>query len=319
MIQIMRKTMLEIVLILLCVILAIMSPYFLNLDNFLNILRNASMQGIIAVGMTLVIISGEIDLSVGSAVAFAGCLIAWWAKALRGASFGMGEGVNIAAGIVAVVLFGVLIGCFTGVMRTRFGVPTFIVTLAWLTILKGAAQLVTNGFPISSFPPWFNFIGGGYVLKDIPFPAVIFLIVFLVFSFITKYTTFGRSVYAVGGNLEAARLSGIRIGRIKMAVMAIVSCLAALAGVMQASQIMSGSASTATGWELDVIASVIIGGTSLAGGSGTVWGTFVGILFLGVLVNGMTLLNVNEYWQFVVRGVLILVAVLINTVPGERK
>ncbi len=314
-----RITVLELILVALCIILAFLTPWFLTLENILNILRNASMQGIIAMGMTLVIIAGEIDLSVGSAVAFSGCLSAWMTKALKASSLDCGEAGNVVVAFLIPVIVGVAIGAATGWMRMRFGVPTFIITLASLTILKGAAQLITNGFPISSFPGWFNFLGGGYIFGEIPFPALIFIIVFLAVSFVTKYTEFGRSVYAVGGNLEAARLSGIRVTRVKVAVMALVSGLAAVAGVMQASQIMSGSANTATGWELDVIASVIIGGTSLSGGSGKVWGTFVGILFLGVLVNGMTLLNINEYWQYVVRGFLILTAVLINMAPGQRK
>ncbi|MCC8179934.1 MAG: ABC transporter permease [Planctomycetes bacterium] len=317
--KLLRNSVLELILVALFLILAISAPYFLTVENILNILRNASMQGIIAMGMTLVIIAGEIDLSVGSAVAFAGCLTAWLNKALKGSALDSGEVGNIIVAACIAIIAGTMVGFITGWLRVRFSVPTFIITLASLTILKGAAQLITNGFPISSFPRWFNFFGGGYIFADIPFPAVIFIAVFIIISFITKYTSFGRSIYATGGNLEAARLSGIRVRRVKIAVMAILSGLSAVAGIMQASQIMSGSANTATGWELDVIASVIIGGTSLAGGAGTVWGTFIGILFLGVLVNGMTLLNINEYWQFVVRGFLILLAVLINMAPANKK
>ena len=196
--------------------------------------------------------------------------------------------------------------------------PTFISTLAWLTVLKGGAELITDGFPLTPFPAWYNFLGAGYVL-GVPVPAVIFVLVFAAVQFVMSFTTFGRAVYAVGGNPEAARLSGIDVGRVKVLVMGIVGLLAAAAGVMQSSQIMSGSASTATGWELDVISAVIIGGTSLMGGAGTVWGTLIGVIFLGVLVNGMTLLNINEYWQNVVRGGLILAAVLVNVAPSGRR
>ena len=150
-----------------------------------------------------------------------------------------------------------------------------------------------------------------------PFPALVFLLVFLTTHVLMGYTSFGRSVYAVGGNPEAARLSGIRVGRVKVVVMASVAFLAALAGIMQSAQIMSGSATTARGWELDVIASVIIGGTSLMGGEGRIRGTLMGVIFLGILVNGMTLMNINEYWQYVVRGTLILAAVLVNRI-NER-
>ena len=203
------------------------------------------------------------------------------------------------------------IDALSGFIRVRFGVPTFITTLAWMTVLTGAAQLITGGFPLTPFPEWYNFLGGGY-LFGIPFPAIVFLFIFAAAHFLMGYTTFGRAIYAVGGNAEAARLSGIDVARIKMSVMAIVAFLAALAGIMQSAEIMSGTASMARGWELDVIAAVIIGGTSLMGGEGKIRGTLVGVVFLGILVNGMTLMNISEYWQHVVRGLLILGAVLVN-------
>jgi ribose/xylose/arabinose/galactoside ABC-type transport system permease subunit len=264
--------------------------------------------------MTMVIIAGEIDLGVGSAVAFAGCLTAWLVKFLAG--WPAPAAVAVAMTVTMLVGFGV--GALTGFLRTRFRVPTFITTLAWLTVLRGAAELVTNGFPLTPFPAWYNFFGGGYV-AGIPFPAIVFIVIFVVSQFLMNYTAFGRAIYAVGGNAEAARLSGIRVNLVKILVMGIVGFLAAMSGIMQSSQIMSGSATTATGWELDVISAVIIGGTSLMGGSGRIWGTLIGVVFLGVLVNGMTLLNISEYWQHVVRGALILAAVLINIRPAERK
>jgi ribose/xylose/arabinose/galactoside ABC-type transport system permease subunit len=233
----------------------------------------------------------------------------------------------------------------------RFSVPTFIVTLAWFTSLRGLAKLITKGFAISPFPEWFSFFGSGYVplpswfnpshwvdslplpgmarsavhnffgdtFPGIPFPAVLFLATFGVVHFLMNHTSFGRELYAVGGNAEAARLSGIRVSRVKIVAMASVAGLAAFAGIVQASQIQSGTGSTAVNWELDVISAVIIGGASLAGGSGRVWGTLVGLVFLGVLVNGMTLLNINEDWQNVVRGALILAAVTIHLAPRVRK
>ena len=320
-----RSAMMEIILLVLCGVLAFKAENFFTVENLFNVLRNVSMQGVIAFGMTMVIIAGEIDLGVGAAVAFAGCLAAWVTGAVAGEhASGARMGVAVCTGMMASVAAGSAIGAVTGVLRTRFRVPTFITTLAWLTVLRGGAQLVTNGFPLTPFPEWYNKIGGGYVFKcgaafpGIPVPAIIFLAVFLAAHFVMNYTAFGRAVYAVGGNAEAARLSGIRVNHVKITVMTIVAFLAALSGIMQSSQIMSGSASTATGWELDVISAVIIGGTSLMGGAGKVWGTLVGVLFLGVLVNGMTLLNVSEYWQLVVRGALILVAVLLNTAPGKR-
>jgi ribose/xylose/arabinose/galactoside ABC-type transport system permease subunit len=213
--------------------------------------------------------------------------------------------------VLVALVTGYVWGAFAGVLRVRYAVPTFITTLALMTGLSGAAELITNGFPLTPFPEWYNYFGGGY-LAGVPFPALVFLSAFLVVHFLMNHTPFGRSVYAVGGNAEAARLSGIDVGRVKIRVLGSTAMLAALSGVMQSSEIMSGTATTAKGWELDVIAAVIIGGTSLMGGVGKVWGTMVGVIFLGVIINGMTLLNVSEYWQHVVRGVLILAAVFIN-------
>lgn len=308
--------MLAVILMGLWIVLAFTAPHFATMENQLGILRNVSMQGIIAFGMTMVIIAGEIDLSVGSAVAFSGCLAAWIVKALI--KSGAGGATAVCAGILAALAVGFLIGCLTGWIRTRFEVPTFITTLAWLTVLTGVARLITGGYSISDFPDWYNFLGGGYVAR-IPFPAIIFLLSFLIVQGVMSYTSFGRAIYAIGGNPEAARLSGIRVARVKILVMGIVALLAALSGLLQASQIMSGTATTAKGWELDVISAVIIGGASLAGGAGTVWGTLIGIIFLGVLVNGMTLRNINEDWQLVVRGALILSAVLINRLQAGRR
>ncbi len=306
-----RNSIMELVLILLCLILAFQAEGFFSMANLLNVLRNISMQGIIAFGMTMVIISGEIDLSVGSAVAFAGCLTAYLTQFLSNLGLPLVTALPLA--MLASLSLGFAIGALTGLIRVRFGVPTFIITLAWMTVLTGSAELITGGFPLTVFPEWYNFFGGGYVL-GIPFPAIVFVLVFVLTQILMDYTSFGRSVYAVGGNIEAARLSGINVVRIKILVMAAVACLAALAGIMQSAQIMSGAATTARGWELDVIASVIIGGTSLMGGEGKIRGTLIGVIFLGILVNGMTLLNISEYWQHVVRGVLILSAVLINRI-----
>jgi sugar transport system permease protein len=311
-----RKHMLEVILILLYIILAAAAPGFFSVRNFLNILRNSSMQGIIAFGMTMVIISGEIDLSVGSAVAFSGCITAWMTRFLA-VNLGLPIGAAVAAAILTALAVGFLVGSLTAFIRNTYQVPTFIITLAFMTTLSGFANLITGGFPITPFPQWFNFFGGGYIL-GIPFPAIIFLLVFLIIQFIMTSTTFGRSIYAVGGNLEAARLTGIDVRKIKIIIMGLTASLSALSGVMVSSLIMSGSSTAAKGWELDVVSSVIIGGTALTGGRGTVWGTFIGILFLGTLVNGMTLLNISEYWQYVVRGGLILGAVLLNTIQAQR-
>ncbi|MFP4302528.1 MAG: ABC transporter permease [Alkalispirochaetaceae bacterium] len=310
------QSILELVLLAICIILAISAPGFFSTRNILNIMRNVAMQGVIAFGMTMVIISGEIDLSVGSAVAFAGCLAALILRWLNNLT--LSPAVGVAVAIFLTLAMGFAIGNFTAFVRTRFTVPTFITTLALMTILSGIANLVTGGFPITSFPQWYNFFGGGYVL-GVPFPAILFLLVFFVIQFLMNQTTFGRSVYAVGGNEEAARLNGINVRFVKHMVIGITGLLAALSGIMVSAQIMSGTPTVAEGWELQVISAVIIGGTSLFGGAGRIWGTFIGVVFLGVIINGMTLLNISQYWQFVVRGVLILAAVLVNNISARRR
>ena len=307
---------LEVVLVGLCIALALTAPRFLTADNLLNILRNVSMQGMIALGMTMVIIAGEIDLSVGSAVAFAGCWTAVLVQTLAGPGIGMPVEPAVVLAIAIALVTGFGVGCFSGFMRTQYQVPSFITTLALMTGLTGAAELITNGFPLTPFPDWYNVIGGGYV-AGIPVPALAFLAAFLVVQTVMNQTTFGRSVYAVGGNAEAARLSGINVRAVKILVLGITGGLAALSGVLQSSEIMSGTATTARGWELDIIAAVIIGGTSLMGGVGRIWGTMIGVIFLGVIINGMTLLNISEYWQHVARGLLILCAVLLNRLQGS--
>jgi len=291
----------EIVLLVICVALAFTAPNFFTLDNFLNILRSESLKGIIAFGMTMVIISGDIDLSVGSLVAFSGCLMAFLTKA----------GVPIPVGIPLTMAMGACIGAFTGVLRTKFRVPTFITTLALLTGLRGAALMLTGGFALTPFPEWYNFLGGGYVL-GIPFPALIFIATFFAVHFLMNYTPFGRAVYAVGGNAEATRLSGINVARVRIIVLGLTTMLAALAGVLLSSRMQAGDPTVAQGWELDIIAAVIVGGTSLNGGAGKIWGTLIGVIFIGVIVNGMTLLNVPVYGQYMVRGALILTAVMLS-------
>ncbi len=312
------SSILEVILVLLCIMLSFTASGFLTADNLLNVLRNVSMQGVIAFGMTMVIISGEIDLSVGSSVAFAACLTAFLTQKMSGEWASLPLPLAIAVSIVMTLCVGFLLGTFTGLMRNRYQVPSFITTLALMTGLSGAAELITNGFPLTPFPAWYNFIGGGYVL-GIPFPAILFLLTFAILQFLMNYTSFGRTVYAVGGNAEAARLSGINVSRVKTMVFGITAFLAALSGIMVSSEIMSGTATTAKGWELDVIAAVIIGGTSFMGGVGRIWGTMIGVVFLGVMMNGMTLLNVSEYWQHVARGTIILVAVLLNLLQKDKE
>lgn len=315
--KLISDNMLIIILLVLCVVLAFIAPNFLMVSNLLNILRNVSFQGVIALGMTMVIISGEMDLSVGSGVAFYGCVLAY----LTGKFYesGMGYGPAIGLSFIIIILLSIIIGAIEAVLRVNFNVPTFITTLALMTILKGAGFLISGGFAITTFPTWFNFLGGGYIGGHIPFPALILVVLSVITVIIMAKTKLGRSIYAVGSNAEAARLSGISVFKVKFFALAATAALTAVSGTMIASQIMSGTPTVADGWEMNVISSVIIGGASLSGGSGTVKGTLVGTVFLGVILNGMTLLGISEYWQYVVRGVLILAAVLINNIQARRK
>jgi ribose/xylose/arabinose/galactoside ABC-type transport system permease subunit len=298
----------EVILLLLVGVLVMYAPGFATLGNFFNVLRTVSMLGIVAFGMTAVIISGEIDLSIGAEAGLAGCIVAWFCDAFTDRIGGV---ASVILGTAAAVAIGIAVGIFTGKIRQIFNVPTFITTLGLFTALRGAANLVTGGFPMPTFPEWFYFFGAGN-LFGVPFPVYVFLAVFVAMHLLMKYTSFGREVYAVGGNAEAARLSGIDVFGVKTAALAITGALAALSGILLASQVGSGIGTMATGMELDVISATIIGGTSLFGGKGRVWGTLLGVLFLGCIANGMTLLNVSEYWQYVVRGGIILGAVLLN-------
>ena len=292
---------LELVLLVTCAVLAVLSPQFLSADNLLNVLRSVAEIGIVAFGMTMVIVAGEIDLSVGSSVAFAGCLTAWLVQG----------GVSVPLAIVAALAVGAGVGAVIGLLRTRFGVPSFITSLAFLTVLRGAALKLTDGFPLTPFPEGFEYLGSGRV-AGVPVPGLLFVLAFVVVLVVMEHTAFGRAVHAVGSNAEAARLSGIAVGRVRVTVLAVTGFLSALSGVMLSSRVLSGNATVAVGWELDVIAAVIVGGTSLSGGQGRAWGTLLGVVFIGVLVNGMRLLDVREDGQLMARGAVVLLAVMLS-------
>jgi sugar transport system permease protein len=308
---------LEGILVLLFVVLSFTAPGFFSWPNFFNILRNASTNGIIALGMTMVIISGEIDLSVGNATAFFGCLAAVLVRDLVATNYPVVWAVIFA--IIVCFVISIIAGYFTGWVRTRYSVPAFITTLALMFIYRGGAHLLTGSFPVISFPTWFFYLGSGYLFKVIPFQAIVYLALFIMMWFVSKYTTFGKAVYAVGGNPESARLSGINVGGVRMNIMALTVVLSAVSGLIIAAQIHSGNPTVGVGEETNVIAACIIGGVSLTGGKGRMWSTFVGVMFLRVILNGMTLLNINEYWQYVARAVLILAAVLIYQYQEIKK
>jgi ribose/xylose/arabinose/galactoside ABC-type transport system permease subunit len=311
---------LEAILLVIIAFLSATAKGFATWDNVLNILRNASTTGIIAFGMLFVIVGGEIDLSVGSGIAFYGCLCAVFTRDLSAAGWPMAA--SIAAAVLSCFAIAILTGAFTGYVRHKYNMPTFITTLAWQAALRGGAYLLTGSFPVTPYPEWFNFFGAGFVL-GIPFQAVVFLALFGIMWFVSRFTVFGRSIYAIGGNAEAARLSGINVLGRRVAVMILTSVFSVIAALMVSSQIQAGNPTVGSGWEFTVISACVIGGASIVGGGkGRIWGAFVGVLFLEIMLNGMTLLNIDEYWQYVARAILIFGAVLIYQTQeskGARK
>jgi ribose/xylose/arabinose/galactoside ABC-type transport system permease subunit len=283
-------------------ILSITSPPFRTLSNVENILQQISVNGIIAVGMTLVIITAGIDLSVGSELAL---------SAVVATSFAHADRSSLVVAIGAGVLTGLACGTVNGILIAKKRLAPFIVTLGMMTVARGLALVYTNGRPMINLSDSYDEIGGGS-LGNIPFPAMIFFLVLLVGIFLLHFTRFGRYVYAVGGNELAAKVSGVNTDRVLIEVYALAGALAGLAGIVLSSRVMSGSPATGTGYELDAIAAVVIGGTSLSGGVGSIAGTLVGVLIIGVMNNGLDLLNVSSYWQQIVKGVIIVLAVLLD-------
>jgi ribose/xylose/arabinose/galactoside ABC-type transport system permease subunit len=299
----MSRSGLLIALIVLFILEALFAPNFLSVRNMGNVLRAVAINGMIACAMTFVIISGDIDVSVGSAVA--------WCSSLLGVLAIKMEWPLLLA-VVVVVAQQTMLHMGAGWIRAKWNVPAFVVTLTGYMSLKGLAKVITQAYPITPFPDSFSFWGQGYIGKVIPVPAVIMVITIAVFYFLSTRTVFGRSVYSVGGNEEAARLSGIPISRTRITIFGVTGLMAALGAVITSSRIMAGAYNVGEGLEFEVIAAVVIGGTSLMGGSGSMIGTFLGVLFIGLLANGMTLLGVDPYWQEVARGLIVLFAVLIS-------
>jgi simple sugar transport system permease protein len=297
-----------IVFVVLYVALSFLSPQFFTASNQLSILQNASFFGIVAFAMTLVIVAGEIDISVGSMAALSSSLLG---------VFVIQQGIPMPLAVVLVLGVAAVIGAFAGVMRAYFGIPTFISTLALYLALRGLAQLVTSNFPIPIDAGQFFYWGSGSVF-GIPISAIYLVVVFVIILIVAKKTVFGRSVYAVGGNAKAAGLSGIPVKRIKILVMVISAVTAGLTGLLQSALLSSGNSTIAVGLEFQAISATIIGGAALSGGKGSPVGTLIGVLFIAALLNGMVLLNVNPYAQQVVQGVVVLIAVLVN-VWRDRK
>lgn len=310
--DLLRRFGMLLVLILLIVVMAVLSDRFLTVSNFLNILRQVSVNAIVAAGMTVVILAGGIDLSVGSVLALAGAVSA---GVLAGTS---NPWLAILAGLAIGTLMGVVNGVFVAYPR----LAPFIVTLATMALARGLTLVYTGGRPILVMSPAYEFIGGGQVL-GIPVPVLLVTLTYAVGWVVLTHTKFGRYVYAIGGNENTCRLSGINVEGIKVAIYGISGLLAGLTGVVLTSRLFSAQPTAGTGYELDAIAAVILGGTSLTGGEGSILGTVVGAIIMGVLANGMNILNVSPFYQDVAKGVVILLAVLLDWLihragPSER-
>lgn len=308
-----------IALVVLCVVLTLLSDKFLTPENGWNIMRQISINVCISVGMTLVILTKGIDLSVGSMLALAGAITAGLLKnGIEIPSMEVLLEFTVFGAILAGLIVGGGLGTFNGWMITRFKVPPFVATLAMLTIARGATMLWTGGFPITGFGDTFAFIGTGWFL-GIPMPVWIMVIVVAIAIVITKKTVLGRHIYAVGGNESAARLSGININKVKVWVYAIAGILSAVGGIILVSRLDSAQPNAGMSYELDSIAAVVIGGTSLSGGRGSIMGTVQGALIIGVLNSGLVLLNVSPFWQQIVKGFVILLAVIMDRLnyPNE--
>ena len=277
--------------------------------NLFNLLRQSSTNLMLACGMTMVIILGGIDLSVGSIIAMSGCFAAGavvWA--------GMPEVIGLLIG----VLSGLVFGLFNGFMISKTDIPPFIVTLASMNIAKGIAYVFSGGKPIRCMTDAWKFLGAGYI-AGIPTPVITMFIVFVLCVLFLNRTRIGRHIYAVGGNSTAAKFSGISTAKVKFTVFAISGTLAGLAGVTIASRLYSGTCTSGNAAEMDAIAAVVIGGTSMSGGSGKLGGTLIGALIIGILNNGLNLMGVNSDWQYIIKGIVILGAVYVDFLRTQKK
>lgn len=295
------------IIIVLYLVFSIYAPGFISLNNQMNILRDAATIGIAAWAMTLIIISGEIDVSVGPMVAFISVILAYL----------MQYAIPLPIALLLSLLLGAALGSVAGVLRGRFNVPSFVATLGLWSALRGMGLFMTNALPVpieeNTVLDWL----GGQVL-GLPVSAVIMLVLFVVFQFISKKTAFGRSVYAIGGNAGAAQLCGINVRRIRVLLFTIAGLLAAVTGILLAARLGSGNAGAASGLEFDVIAAVVVGGTALSGGRGSMLGTLLGVLVITLIGSGLVLLGINSFFQQVVRGVIIVLAVLVNIIVMQK-
>lgn len=293
-----------IALIILMAVITIINSNFLTANNLLNLLLQVTSNALIAFGMTFVILTGGIDLSVGSILALSSALTAGL----------LGSGMPVTLAILISLILGCILGMMNGLLISYGKLAPFIVTLATMTIFRGATLVYTNGNPITkelSDTFLFQFLGQGYIV-GIPFPVIIMFIVFIVLYVLLHKTAFGKSVYAIGGNEKAAYISGVKLNKVKIIIYSISGIMASISGLIITSRLSSAQPTAGASYEMDAIAAVVLGGTSLSGGKGRILGTLIGALIIGVLNNGLNIIGVSAFWQQVVKGVVILIAVLID-------
>jgi len=303
-----KKSAIWIVLLLLVVIFASANPRFLSMNNLFTVARQVSMYGIASIGMTFVILIAGIDLSTGSIITIVNVMCAYLMVHM---GFGMTEAV-----VVSLVM-ATFIGFLNGMLISTIGIPAIIATFATQTIFAGLAYLLSGGTPVYGFDPRFKVIGQGYI-GPVPVPVIIMILCFALGAFILNKTYFGRYFYAVGGNEEAAALSGIRVSRVKYLIYSLSGLFAGLAGIVMLSRTNSAQPTAGLGYEFDVITCVVLGGVSITGGFGKISGVIAGVLIIGVLTNGMVLLNVSNYTQMVVKGLVLILAVGFDTIQKKK-
>ncbi len=317
----MKKTLVRfqslIALLIMIIALSILSDKFMTMENSWNVMRQISVNVCISMGMTLVILTGGIDLSVGSVLALSGAVAAGLlTNGIEIPVFNLFIGFTFFGAILAGLATGAFLGFINGVSVTVFRVPPFVATLAMLTMARGLTMLWTGGFPVTGLGTAFNYLGTGWFL-GVPMPVWITALIVLLMAVMTKKTRIGRYIYAVGGNEKASLLSGLNVGKVKLFVYTMAGILSAVGGLIFTSRLDSAQPNAGMGFELDSIAAVVIGGTSLSGGRGSVIGTVQGALIIGVLNNGLVLLNVSPFWQQVIKGLVILLAVIIDKLSNK--
>ncbi len=299
-----------VILIAMCVVLTIMvKDKFFSSSNLVSVIRQFSFYGILAIGLCVVIITGGIDISVGSIFALSGVVSCMCITKI---------GIPVFLSVLIGLLAGILMGYFNGFCVTVLGLPPMIATLGMQSIARGVAYTITGGYPIGSLPDAFKFLGLGYIAK-IPVPIVLMVVLAVLAHLFLHKTVIGRWVYAIGGNEEGARISGVKVNKIKRLVYAISGFTAAVSGISMAARLGVGQSTAGQGYEMDAIAATVIGGTSLSGGSGSIFGTLVGAAIMGVLRNGLVLLDVSAYWQQTVIGLVIIAAVALDNVRHKKK